>query len=574
MADEYPYDLGSHARKVVTDSPEAQLWFNRGLVWSYCYNHEEAIKCFLKATEYDPECAMAYWGFAYAKGPNYNKAWIRFDREDLVSSVKLANQALQRASVLAHKDGQLERLLIEALKARFPPDDAIPEINDMGTYDLAYADAMRPVYQAFPDDMDVVAIFVEALICLNPRALWSLETGEPVGLGTVEARRAIEPAFETVAGQKHPALQHLYIHLMEMSPFPELALPAANRLRHVVPDGSHMSHMATHIDAACGHWNRLIESNSIAAVADEKYFSKNKASVMYTIYRAHYVFTEAYGGIMAAQSEVAINAAKRLSKILNPELLSITSPPVADWAESLSGTIAHVLVRFGRWQEILDLELPSDPVLYVSTTAMIRYAKAIALAVLGRIQEAERAQAEFETAREAVPYSRLNSLPSRDQDVLKVASSMLKGELEYRKGNFSLAFEHLREAVRLEDALPYCDPPPWVQPSRHALGALLLEQGHVEEAEKVYMEDLGFSTTLPRRKARLNNTFGLHGLYECFRLLGKNEQARMLKNQRDIAVNSADIPIVASCFCSRKAIDSAVANGNTTSEVNGCCHKK
>ncbi|WYZ39605.1 hypothetical protein EsH8_III_001519 [Colletotrichum jinshuiense] len=572
MADNYPYNLGIHTRKITTSSPEGQLWFDRGLIWANCYNHEEAARCFQKATTFDPDCALAYWGFAYAVGPNYNKAWVRFDRADLISSVKRCNEALQRATDLQDHASPVERALIEALKSRFPANDDIPDdIQAMTEYDVNYANAMRPVYEAYTDDMDVVGVFVEALISVNPRALWDLNTGEPVGFGTAEARRVIERALETKAGRAHPALPHLYIHLMEMSPYPEVALPSANRLRLIVPDGSHMSHMATHIDAACGDWNRLIESNDNAAAADDIYFSKEKGSILYTMYRAHNIYTKVYGGIMAGRSDVAIGAAKRLRQVVTPELLSITSPPLADWIEAYGGTIAHALVRFGRWDDILALEIPQDQKLYVSTTAMLRYAKGIALAVLGRIEEAEVAQAKFEEAREAVPFSRLSSLPSRDRDVLKVGSSMLAGELEYRKGNYEAAFEHLREAVRREDALPYCDPPPWFQPSRHALGALLVEQGHIEEAETVYREDLGFNPgTLPRRRARINNTFGLYGFYDCLTRLGKEDEAKIVKVARDIAVASADVPIAASCFCALKSVGGKL-NGTSRHEAGKSC---
>ncbi|CAJ0551560.1 Ff.00g114900.m01.CDS01 [Fusarium sp. VM40] len=568
MPSPYPFNLGNHTRPITTSSPSAQLWFDRGLIWANCYNHEEASRCFIRAAEHDPECAMAYWGHAYAIGPNYNKAWIRYDRQDLVQTIQKANSALDRAESLAHQSSPVEKALVKALRARFPDPNHIPEeIHDMTKWDVDYADAMRPVYRSFSDDTDVVGIFVEALISLSPRALWDLQSGEPAAPHTVEAREAIEPALNTVAGRAHPALPHLYIHLMEMSPFPQLALPAADLLRRVVPDGSHMYHMATHIDAAVGRWDRVIESNDVAAEADDVYFSLEKGSILYTMYRAHNVFTKAYGGIMAGRFQVALEASRRLYDIITPELLSIQSPPLADWIESLLGTIAHTLVRFGRWEDILLLEIPTDQNLFVSTTAMIRYAKAIALAVLGRIDEAEAAQAVFEQARDVVPFSRLNSLPARDRDVLKVGSAMLKGELEYRKGNFDDAFQHLREAVRLEDALPYSDPPSWLQPSRHALGALLLEQGRVGEAEKVYRDDLGFGKSLPRRRARINNVFGLHGLYECLTALEKSDEAQVIKVPLDIALASADVDVKASCFCRLNNL----VNTNGRIELNSCC---
>jgi len=543
--DDY-YDLGKYRRSVTTTSSEAQTWFDRGLLWSYSFNQEEGVRCFTRATEHDPRCAMAYWGIAYASGPNYNKAWIRFDRADLEASAEKAILALARAQKLAELATPVERALIQALTTRFP-SGGIPK--DLGQLDRAYAEAMRAVYRAHRDDLHVIGLFVEALMCVSPRALWDLNSGKPTGYGTVDARAALEAAMTRPGGPEHPAFCHLYIHLMEMSPFPEVALPAADRLRRLIPDGSHMAHMATHIDIACGDYRRAIDSNNDAIVTDDKYFARENGSVLYTAYRAHNIYVKAYSAIISGRYEEAMSAAKHLSEILTPELLSIASPPMADWTESLLGVLAHVLVRFGRWEEILDLKLPADQELFCSTVAMIHYARGIALGVLGRMDEAKAAQDDFERARAAVPDTRLNSLPSKEVDVLQVAAAMLEGELEYRRGNHESAFASLRKAIEFEDALPYADPPPWMQPVRHALGALLLEQGCISEAEMVYREDLGLSKSLPRRKARINNVWGLHGLHECFIRSGKHDEAQFISIQRDIAVASADVPIIASCFC-------------------------
>lgn len=230
---------------MTSESPEAQLWANRGLIWAYSFNYEEALRCFERAAKSDPECAMAYWGIAFSAGPNYNKAWIFFDKQDLAISTRKANEAITRASQLAVNATAAERGLIKALAARFPPTDNIPE--DFGHLNRAYADAMRPVYQAHSKDVDVAALFAEALMCITPRGLWDLNTGKPTGSHTVEAREVIETAFQTPKGFTHLAHCHLYIHLLEMCPTPELALPAADRLRGLVPDASHMLHMYVHV---------------------------------------------------------------------------------------------------------------------------------------------------------------------------------------------------------------------------------------------------------------------------------------------------------------------------------------
>ncbi|CAK7221300.1 hypothetical protein SCUCBS95973_004447 [Sporothrix curviconia] len=568
MSDGY-YDLGDFALPVSTAAADAQLWFNRGIRWAFAFNHEEAVRCFRKATEYDPTCAMAYWGIAYARGPNYNKAWVRFDPSDLQRAFAEGIEALKQADALKEHSTPRENALIEALRPRFPDDPADQasfKPETLGQLDERYGDSMRKVYAAYPDDLEVAGLFTEALMCVSPRRLWDLDTGAPL-YHTEEARSVLEPALKKQPD--HPMFCHLYIHLMEMSPFPEIALPASNTLRKLMPQGSHMLHMPTHIDAAVGDYQNVVDSNHLALLADNDYFAKQEASaappILYHLYRIHSVYVKCYGAVISGQSKAAIDAAQTIQKLITPELLSIKSPPMADWTESIASAMAHALIRFGRWDDILAWPLPADQGLFSSTTAMVYYARGIAYAVTGRLAEAAEAQQQFEAARLRVPPTRLNALPVLEKDVLLVAKAMLAGELAYRKGDIDVAFDHLRTAVAAEDRLPYSDPPAWLQPSRHALGALLLEQGRTDEAEQVYRDDLGFGK-LSRRKARVNNVWALHGLCECLEKNGKTEQLAMLRIQRDVALALADVPLRASCFCRLTAL--ATENGATPKN---CC---
>ncbi|KAJ9482960.1 hypothetical protein VN97_g10459, partial [Penicillium thymicola] len=199
------YDLGSYGRPVTTSSAEAQMWIDRGLIWAHSFNHGEAVRCFERAAESDPNCAMALWGVAYATGPNYNKAWRYFDPEDRQASIKKVKDILVRASKLASQATPVEQALIGAIGARFPPIDDIPD--DLGPFDRAYADAMRSVYHQFRDDVDVAALFAESLMCITPRGLWDLDTGKPTGDHTVEAREVIELQLQTT-GRNNPAICH------------------------------------------------------------------------------------------------------------------------------------------------------------------------------------------------------------------------------------------------------------------------------------------------------------------------------------------------------------------------------
>jgi hypothetical protein len=234
---------------------------------------------------------------------------------------------------------------------------------------------------------------------------------------------------------------------------------------------------------------------------------------------------------------------------------------MADWLEGFLSIRLHVLVRFGRWEDILELELPQDEELYSTTTAMTRYGKGIALANLDRVEEADKERSLFREALDKVQVSR-TLFNNTCKDILTVAGAMLEGELEYRRGYIEAGFDHLRKAIDLSDNLPYDEPWGWMQPPRHAYGALLLEQDRVDEAAAVYVADLGLDETLPRALQHPNNIWALHGYHECLiRMRGKGDsEARFVKKQLQLAAASADVPIVASCYCRTKGLE-AKKNG-------------
>ncbi|TCR26727.1 hypothetical protein EV578_101677 [Streptomyces sp. BK205] len=546
MAMEY-YDLGSHRRPVTTESAEAQLWFDRGLVWTYAFHHEEAVACFEKAAAADPDCAMAHWGIAYALGPNYNKPWEFFDARDLARTVERTHLAVESAhEKAAARATPVERALIGALRARYP--QARP-VEDCTVWNPPYADAMRAVHELAPDDADVAALYADALMNLTPWQLWDLRTGEPaLGARTREARAVLERALASATGRDHPGVLHLYVHLMEMSPTPELALTAADRLRGLVPDAGHLLHMPSHLEVLCGDYRRVVSDNSAAIAADEKVRARAGALNFYTLYRSHNYHFKIYGAMFLGQSRVALETAGQLEASIPEELLRVESPPMADWLEGFLAMRVHVLVRFGRWTDILDLPLPEDPRLYCVTTAMLHYARGVALSALGRVTEAEAERTLFRAAVARVPETRM-LFNNTCADILAIASAMLDGELAYRKGEFDTAFAALARSIDLDDNLPYDEPWGWMQPTRHAYGALLLEQGRVAEAEAVYRADLGLDDTLPRPLQHPGNVWALHGLHECLTRTGKNAEAQLVAHQLRTTTALADVPIEASCFC-------------------------
>ncbi|GAB1312541.1 TPR domain-containing protein [Madurella fahalii] len=539
------YNLGDLNMPVATASADAQTWFNRGLVWNYAFNHEEAVVCFERAATNDPDCAMAYWGIAYSLGPNYNKPWGVFDELELERNTRKARRAVVQALEKAAAASPMEQALVQALQHRYPQEHVTASQGYLLNH--TYARAMETVYFAYSDDPDTTALYVDALMNLTPWQLWDIRTGEPAeGARTLDAKTALEKGLSR--HPHHPGLLHLYIHLMEMSNYPEQALKAADSLRGLVPDAGHLNHMPTHIDVLCGDYRRAIVSNTDAIVADNKFVSREGAINFYSLYRCHNLHFRIYAAMFAAQSVVALETAELLEATLPEALLRTMSPPMADWLEGFLAMRVHILVRFGRWQDILDLGLPGDPSLYCTTTAMTHYAKAVALANTERINDAEESRSLFQEAVKNVPTSR-TVFNNTCLDILAVAAAMLDGELEYRRGNVELGFEHLRRAIKLDDSLPYDEPWGWMQPTRHAYGALLLEQGRTQEALAVYSADLGFDNTLPRAQQHRNNVWALHGFHECLTRLGRETEARMIRPQLQLALAAADVPVKSSCFC-------------------------
>lgn len=545
------YDLGTYSRSVTTSSAQTQLWFDRGLMWCYGYNHDEAIRCFQKALEHDRNCAMAYWGIAYASGPNYNKRWDAFIEQELKEAVAQARLATQIALVHLEGTTPVEQALIHALQQRYQAEQT-SSVDELFTWNDAYAASMRDVYQRFPDDPDVVALFAEALIDRTPWQLWDLKTGQPAaGADTLETVAVLERALQRMEQHgeaPHAGVLHMYVHTLEMSPYPERALRAGDILRDLVPDAGHLRHMPSHIDVLCGDYRGAMITNQRAIEADSLYLAKEGPINFYTLYRSHNYHFKLYSAMFLGQYQPALEAAEQLAETIKEDLLRVETPPMADWLESFVSMKAHVQIRFGKWQDILATPLPQDPTLYCVTTAMLHYAKGVAFAACGQVANAETEHHLFLEAWARVPDTRY-LFNNKCNDILAVAAGMLRGEIEYRKGNFDEAFAHLREAQSLDDHLPYDEPWGWMQPVRHALGALLLEQGRVEEALHAYRADLGLDNTLSRASWHLDNVWSLHGYVECLKRLGRDGEAAAAQVRLNLAMARADVDISASCFC-------------------------
>ncbi len=546
------FDLGAHTRTISTTSPAAQRWFDLGLNWVYGFNHEEGVKCFERALQHDPECVMAHWGAALGAGPFLNYVWRQFSRVEADEATAFGHGHIHAARRLAPTATDVENALVEAMARRFQKPHGVTG-DEFDRWDDDYAAAMREVYERFPDDHDVMAVFVEAMITRTPWKLWDVKSGAPMtGADTMEALTVLDRSIrlkDEVGDPQHPAILHLHIHTTEMSTEPERSMRAAGLLFTMCPDAGHLNHMPGHTYVLCGEYAKAKAASEKAIQADDMYVDYAGPFNFYTAARCHDLHLMMYTCMLLGQFEPAMAAAEKMCATLTREVLGVEDKPqLAITMEGYYSMKMHVLVRFGRWQEIIDEPMPADADLYCVSTAMHHYAKGIARATLKQFVAADTERRAFARALSRIPAER-RFFNNAAHTILGVGEMMLDGEVEYHKGNHDAAFVSLREAVRRDDDLGYTEPWAWMHPPRHALAALLTEQGHYDEAEAVCRADLGLTDDVQRCAQHPDNVWALHGLVECVRRRGESPELAVLQAKLDEALARTDTAITSSCMC-------------------------
>lgn len=511
--------LGARTRPISTSSSEAQHYFDQGIAWMYAFNHDEAIRSFARAAELDPDAAMPWWGIALCEGPNYNDPVMTDERS------AAAWGALQEALARIERTTPIERALIEALSQRY----AKPWPEDRAALEQAYADAMADVWARFPDDADVGTLYAEAMMVQRPWKLYSADR-EPEGdtptiVATLERVMALDP--------EGPGANHLYIHAVEPSATPDLGIAAADRLSDQVPGSGHLNHMPSHIYVQVGMWDESIRQNAKALEADEAYRSLSPDQAIQHMYMTHNAHMLAYSAMMVGREKEALAAARAMWANVPSAVLEGVAPYVDLWMTS----VYDVQKRFGRWDAIL--AEPAPPEFLPITTAIWRAHRAIACAAKKDFAGAEREKQAFQDAKAALPEeSVFGDDPAHG--ILAVSEHFIDGEIALQKGEYDAAIEHLVKAVEAEDALSYGEPPQWLQPTRHTLGAVYLKAGRFADAERVYRDDLA--------KWR-DNGWSLYGLARALEGQGRTAEADAVRARHEAAWAQADAPTKSSCVC-------------------------
>jgi tetratricopeptide (TPR) repeat protein len=492
--------LGEVHHPVSTKNREAQQFFDQGFKFVYGFNHDEARRSFQRAAELDPKLAMAWWGVALTLGPNYNLP-VDPERE------KAGYDAVQHALSLQENASDPERAYITALVVRYSNDPHA----DLRGLDRAYKEAMGKLAARYPDDLDAVTLYAESAMNLNPWRLWTAD-GKPAE-GTEEIVATLESVLKR--DPNHLGANHYYIHAVEASLHPERALPSAARLEKLAPAEGHLAHMPAHIYARVGDHFASAHCNEVAIAADKKFLGETQEQGVYRMmYYSHNLHFLAFASCMNGNFAAAKDAAAKLVANVAPGVKAMPD------LEGFLPTPIIVLCAFERWADLL--KLPAPDASFVTTSAVWRSLRGIALANTGKTAEAEQEQKQFRDLAAKIPQEKMYDQLNKVAAVFKIHENLLAGAIAHSRHDDNAAIDLFKQAIAAEDGLNYSEPPAWYPPVRPLLGRLFLAANRAAEAEKVFREDLDRNP----RDAR-----ALAGLRDCLNAQGRKYEADQIDQQ-------------------------------------------
>lgn len=522
-------DLGPYTRPITTDSKKAQRYFDQGLKFIYGFNHDEAVRSFTRATELDPRSAMAWWGIAYAQGPNYNASRMNTAREAAAWAAitramsELDNESLAEIALITASANRYSKpAVIDETLSDEEKKKARAEVNKAkGQRKTAFAEAMAKVWEQFPNDPDVGTLYADAMMVKNP---WRVH--KPDGTQAREETQTIIDTLEAVMAidPNHPGATHLYIHCVEASNDKMRAVPAADRLSTAVPISGHLTHMPSHLYVQVGMWDRAVDQNLLAIDSDTRYFKRQPAQYRMHGYIAHNGHMLAFAGMMSGREKDAMRGAMFAWESI-PEDLFETMGKRYDRALCSK---FDVMKRFGRWDAIL--AEPQPPEMLTRTTAVWRTCRAVAYAAKKDFDNAKREHAEFKKLLEK----------QKKDSFMQLNDKFIAAEIALHQERWDEAIKLLEEAVPLEDKARYSEPPTYLQPIRHTLGAVYFRAERFADAERVYREDL---------EKWPNNGWSLYGLAHSLKAQGKTGQADEAFAAHEKAWANADKPLKTTCEC-------------------------
>ena len=513
--------MGDYHMPITTADPDAQRYFDQGMVLAFGFNHAESIRSFRAAQTLDPNCAMCFWGEALATGPNIN---VTSNGKAIMAPAERASARAAIDQALALIDGVTlkEQDWIKALDQRYDGQGDTPR----DPLDRAWADALADMAARYPDDTTVASVYAEALMNTMPWDYWG-----PDGEAKPDTQ-AVIASLEAVmaADPDHPLALHLYIHALEASSNAKKAEPAADRLADLVPGSGHLVHMPSHIYFRVGRYQDSALANIRAAEVDEAYIAQCNAQGFYpALYYPHNIHFLWASSTMQGQSALSLDSARRV--VANVRVEQVEQFPTIQFFRTVP---MLSLVRFARWEEILVEPEPHEP--FAFARAIWHYGRGVAHAALGDPEAALIELAAIEQLEPQVDEIFMgNVYPARD--LLEIAKALLIGEMAYRSGDAASAVLAFEEAVAMQDALPYTEPPFWYYPTRQSLGAALLASDRVAEAQAVFERDL---------EQYPMNGWSMFGLAEALRRQGDDAGAGKVAARFETVWQFADVELTSS----------------------------
>ncbi|MEM7044612.1 MAG: tetratricopeptide repeat protein [Pseudomonadota bacterium] len=484
-------NLGDHSFAITTDVPEAQAFFDQGLRLTYAFNHAEAVRAFRKAQLLDPECAMCFWGEAFALGANINAPMME---DALTPALVSLDEAMARTDGASPR----EQAMIQALTARYSADAGADGVE----LAMNYAAAMAEVRDQFPEDHDVAVFYADAVMNTMPWDYWEIDGRTPKGdIG--EAIAAVEGVL--AENPDHAGAIHLYIHLMEASSSPEKAEPYADRLGGLMPGAGHLVHMPAHIYIRVGRHLDSIEANRAAVEADEAYFARVDDQGVYRAgYYPHNIHFVIQGAQYAGDLENVRWSVDKLSGNVSEEVAAQVG-----WIQMILAAPYFAHAQFSSPEDILAVEDPGDR--FPMVKAMWHYMRGVAHATAGDLEPARATAAMISEINATNDFQFLLDWTVPAPDLLRIARHVLEGRIAQSEGDFDRAVQEFEVAVQIQDTLPYMEPPYWYYPVRQSLGSALTSAGRTDEAIQVYRQSL---VNYP------NNGWALYGLAEAYKQAG------------------------------------------------------
>ncbi|SFD68115.1 tetratricopeptide repeat protein [Massilia yuzhufengensis] len=484
-------NLGELHVPVTTANRRAQAYFDQGMRLTFSFNHAEAARAFRAAQGLDPHCAMCHWGEALVLGPNINAPMFP-------EAAAPAAAAAAKAVALAGKASPPEQALIRAVARRYqatPPADRAP-------LDRAYADAMMDAARAFPNNDTIQVLYAESLMDLSPWDYWQAGGAEPKNR-TADMLAALERVLER--NPSHPGAAHYYIHAVEASTHPERALPSARLLARQIPGAGHIVHMPSHIYYRLGMYREALQSNRDAIAIDEQYFGGSPSDPVYKgAYYPHNIHFVMVSALMGGDGRTALEAAGKLDQSVPAELLkgfpSLQPVKAAPYFSHVQFSSPDVL-----------LQLPDPGPDFVLVKAMWHYARAVGHARKGMLAEAGQEVAALDRIERTADFKPIADAGIPAREIVQTARAVARGRLADARNKLPDAIAAYREAIAVQDKLPYMEPPYWYYPVRQSLGAALLRTGQLDAAEQVFRDSLARTPS---------NGWALRGLIEVYQKRG------------------------------------------------------